>query len=40
MPDADIVATDLNQPMLDIAQEQLRSGNVRFRQADALAPPV
>jgi len=39
MPDADIVATDLNQPMLDIAQEQLRSGNVRFRQADALALP-
>ena len=25
MPDADIVATDLNQPMLDIAQERLRS---------------
>ena len=39
MPDADIVATDLNQPMLDIAQERLRSGNVRFRQADALDLP-
>ena len=39
MPDADIVATDLNQPMLDIAHGQLRSDKVRLRQADALDLP-
>jgi ubiquinone/menaquinone biosynthesis C-methylase UbiE len=39
IPDAEIVATDLNQPMLDIAQERLRSKKVRFVQADALELP-
>ena len=39
LPDAEIVATDLNQPMLDVAAERVRSGNVRFLQADALDLP-
>jgi len=39
MPRSEIVATDLNQPMLDIARDQLRSGYVRFQQADALDLP-
>jgi ubiquinone/menaquinone biosynthesis C-methylase UbiE len=30
LPDAEIVATDLNQPMLDVAQEELKSDRVRF----------
>jgi ubiquinone/menaquinone biosynthesis C-methylase UbiE len=35
-----IVATDLNQPMLDhAAAKQSRQGRVRWRQADALALP-
>ncbi len=35
-----IVATDLNQAMLDIAQEKLASAvNVEFKQADAMALP-
>jgi len=38
-PEADIVATDLNQPMLDVAQEELRSDRVRFQQADAQQLP-
>lgn len=39
LPDAEIVATDLNQPMLDIAETRVNSPNVVFRQADALALP-
>jgi ubiquinone/menaquinone biosynthesis C-methylase UbiE len=38
LPEADIVATDLNQPMLDVAAERLGDA-VRFRQADAQALP-
>jgi ubiquinone/menaquinone biosynthesis C-methylase UbiE len=34
-----IVATDLNQPMLDYAATKLGSGNVRWQQADAQALP-
>jgi ubiquinone/menaquinone biosynthesis C-methylase UbiE len=37
---ARIMATDLNQPMLDRASErQARDGRIRWRQADALALP-
>jgi SAM-dependent methyltransferase len=39
MPDADIVATDLNQPMLDVAATRVAAANVAFRQADAQALP-
>jgi ubiquinone/menaquinone biosynthesis C-methylase UbiE len=39
LPDAEIVATDLNQPMLDEAKERISSPRVTFRQADALALP-
>lgn len=39
LPETDIIATDLNQAMLDVAQQQLRSGNVRFLQADAQDLP-
>jgi ubiquinone/menaquinone biosynthesis C-methylase UbiE len=39
LPDAEIVATDLNQPMLDVAQERIRSDKVRFQQADAQELP-
>lgn len=39
LPDAEIVATDLNQPMLDQAAQRLSSGKVRFQQADALSLP-
>jgi ubiquinone/menaquinone biosynthesis C-methylase UbiE len=39
LPDAEIVATDLNQPMLDVAAGRVRSPNVRFQQADAQALP-
>ena len=38
-PRAEIVATDLNQAMLDIASARLMSWRVAFRQADALALP-
>ena len=38
-PDAEIVATDLNQPMLDIAATRVSSPNVTVRQADALELP-
>ena len=34
-----IVATDLNQPMLDYAAAHLSSPRVRWQQADALALP-
>ena len=39
MPDAEIVATDLNPPMLQFASERVRSHKVRFQQADALDLP-
>ena len=39
LPNAEIIATDLNQPMLDVAKGALRSKNVHFQQADALALP-
>jgi len=39
LPDAEIVATDLNQAMLDVAAQRVESPNVTFRQADALELP-
>jgi ubiquinone/menaquinone biosynthesis C-methylase UbiE len=39
LPDAEIVATDLNQPMLDVAAQRVRSDNVRFQVADAQDLP-
>jgi len=39
LPETEIVATDLNQPMLDAAAERVRSGRVRFVQADAQQLP-
>jgi ubiquinone/menaquinone biosynthesis C-methylase UbiE len=39
LPDAEIVATDLNQAMLDVAATHVSSANVQFRQADALELP-
>ncbi|HYX45872.1 MAG TPA: methyltransferase domain-containing protein [Sphingomicrobium sp.] len=39
MPDVKIVATDLNQPMLDMAAERLKSDQVTFTQADAQDLP-
>jgi len=39
LPDAEIVATDLNQPMLDEAARRISSEKVHFRQADALSLP-
>jgi ubiquinone/menaquinone biosynthesis C-methylase UbiE len=36
---AEIIATDLNQPMLDLAASQPGVERVRWRQADALALP-
>jgi len=39
MPEAEIVATDLNQPMLDLAAERLTAGNLRFVAADAQELP-
>ena len=39
LPDAEIVATDLNQAMLDVAAERVTSSNVTFREADALQLP-
>ena len=39
VPEAEIVATDLNQPMLDEAARKVRATNVMFRQADALNLP-
>ena len=38
-PDADILATDLNQPMLEVAARRIQSERVRFMQADALELP-
>jgi ubiquinone/menaquinone biosynthesis C-methylase UbiE len=39
LPDAEIIATDLNPPMLEKAAEQVKSPNVRFAQADAQQLP-
>ncbi|HZW48474.1 MAG TPA: class I SAM-dependent methyltransferase, partial [Microvirga sp.] len=39
LPHAEIVATDLNQAMLDLAATRVRSANISFRQADAQALP-
>jgi len=39
LPDAEIVATDLNQPMLDVAAEHLQSEKIRFMAADAQDLP-
>ena len=39
LPDAQIVATDLNQPMLDIAARRIGSQKVSFAQADAQSLP-
>jgi SAM-dependent methyltransferase len=39
LPDADIVATDLNQPMLDRAATTIQRRSLEWRQADALALP-
>jgi ubiquinone/menaquinone biosynthesis C-methylase UbiE len=39
MPDADIVATDLNAPMLEQAGRRVEAANVRFQHADALDLP-
>lgn len=39
IPGADITATDLNQPMLDVAAERVHSDRVTLRQADALDLP-
>ena len=39
LPDAEIVATDLNQAMLDIAADRIRSDGVQFQAADALDLP-
>ena len=39
LPEAEIVATDLNPPMLEIAEQRLQSPNVRFESADAQALP-
>lgn len=39
LPDADIVATDLNRPMLDVNARQTGSQRVRFIQADAQQLP-
>jgi ubiquinone/menaquinone biosynthesis C-methylase UbiE len=39
LPGAEIVATDLNQPMLDEAARKVRAPNVHFQQADALDLP-
>lgn len=39
IPEAGIVATDLNQAMLDVAAGRIGSPRVQFRQADAQALP-
>ncbi|WP_114948701.1 class I SAM-dependent methyltransferase [Microvirga calopogonii] len=38
-PGVEIVATDLNQAMLDLAAERLRAPNVKWQQADAQRLP-
>ena len=39
LPDADIIATDLNAPMLEQAARRINAPNVRFMTADAQALP-
>jgi SAM-dependent methyltransferase len=39
LPQSDIVATDLNQAMLDVAASRVAATNVSFAQADALQLP-
>ncbi len=39
MNGASLVATDLNEPMLDVARRLVRSDKVTFRPADAMALP-
>ena len=39
LPGVEIIATDLNQPMLDHAASKPELGRVRFQQADALELP-
>ena len=39
LPDVEIVASDLNQPMLDVAAARIASGKVRFVVADAQELP-
>ena len=39
VPDAEIVATDLNQAMIDVAAERVRSDRISFQAADALDLP-
>ncbi|HEX3676355.1 MAG TPA: class I SAM-dependent methyltransferase [Sphingomicrobium sp.] len=39
LPDAEIIATDLNPPMLEVAGSRVRSERVRFVQADAQELP-
>ena len=39
LPEAEIVATDLNQEMLDVAADRIRSDKVRFQPADAQSLP-
>jgi ubiquinone/menaquinone biosynthesis C-methylase UbiE len=39
VPDAKIIATDLNQAMLDVAEREIASPRLSFRQADAQALP-
>ena len=39
LPEAEIVATDLNPPMLEVAAARIRSDKVRFQPADALDLP-
>jgi ubiquinone/menaquinone biosynthesis C-methylase UbiE len=39
LPDAEIVATDLNQAMLDVAATRVDAPNVTYREADALDLP-
>ena len=39
LPEAEIIATDLNAPMLEQAASRLSASNVRFRPADAQSLP-
>jgi len=39
LPEAEIVATDLNAPMLEQAAKRINASNVRFKPADAQALP-
>lgn len=39
LPDSEIIATDLNPPMLEVAADRIGSNKVTFQQADALDLP-